>query len=97
MPSIAAAGLAGRVADSADSRRVLVCATPGQVCCCVPLIFTGKAAVMIVLVALLGSGAAFTQATWQALTPRVAGEQHIGTATAPQQTAVNLSTILPRR
>jgi MFS family permease len=94
VPSIAAAGLAGRVADSADSRRVLVTATAAQACCCVPLIFTHQMAAMIILVALLGTGAAFSQATWQALIPRVAGEQHIGTATALQQTAFTLSTIL---
>ncbi len=94
VPSIAAAGLAGRVADSADSRRVLVLATAAQACCCVPLIFTHQVAAMIVLVALLGTGAAFSQATWQALIPRVAGEEHIGAATALQQAAFTLSTIL---
>jgi MFS family permease len=82
------------VADSADSRRVLVTAAAAQACCCVPLIFTHQAAAMIALVALLGTGAAFSQATWQALIPRVAGERHIGTATALQQTAFTLSTIL---
>ena len=82
------------MADSADSRRVLVTATVAQACCCVPLIFTHQAAAMIVLVALLGTGAAFSQATWQALIPRVAGEENIGAATAVQQAAFTFSTIL---
>jgi MFS family permease len=94
VPMIAAAGAAGRVADSADSRRVLVTATVAQACCCVPLIFTRQAAAMIVLVALLGTGAAFSQATWQALIPRVAGEENIGAATAVQQATFTLGMIL---
>src|SRR5579859_130317 len=94
VPMVAAAGPAGRVADSADSRRVLVTATATQACCCVPLILTRQAAAMIVLVALLGTGAAFSQATWQALIPRVAGEENIGAATAAQQATFTLGTIL---
>src|SRR5579859_5875052 len=94
VPMIAAAGPAGRVADSADSRRVLVTATATQACCCVPLILTRQAAAMIVLVALLGTGAAFSQATWQALIPRVAGEENIGAATAAQQATFTLGAIL---
>jgi MFS family permease len=94
VPSIAAAGLAGRVADSADSRRVLVLATAAQAACCVPLIFVHQVPAMIVLVALLGTGAAFSQATWQGLIPRVTGEEHIGAATALQQAAFTLSTIM---
>ena len=94
VPMIAAVRPAGLVADSADSRRVLVAATVAQACCCVPLIFTHQAAAMIALVALLGTGAAFSQATWQALIPRVAGENNIGAATALQQAAFTFSTIL---
>src|SRR5215467_4926918 len=94
VPSIAAAGAAGRVADSVDSRRVLVTAAVAQACCCVPLIFVHQVAAMIVLVAVLGTGAAFSQATWQALIPRAVGEDNIGTATAVQQATLTLATIL---
>ena len=94
VPMIAAARPAGRVADSMDSRRVLVTASVVQACCCVPLIFTRQAVAMIALVALLGTGAAFSQATWQALIPRVAGEENIAAATALQQTAFTCSLIL---
>jgi MFS family permease len=94
VPSIAAAGPAGRVADSVDSRRVLVTAAVAQACCCVPLIFVHQAAAMIVLVAVLATGAAFSQATWQALIPRVVGEGNIGVATAAQQAAFTLATVL---
>jgi MFS family permease len=94
VPMIAAAGPAGRVADSVDSRRVLVTSSVAQACCCVPLIFVHQVAAMIALVALLGTGAAFSQATWQALIPRVAGEENIGAATALQQAAFTFSLIL---
>src|SRR5215472_4781580 len=94
VPMIAVAGPAGRVADSVDSRRVLVIASVAQACCCVPLIFIHQVAAMIVLVALLGIGAAFSQATWQALIPRVAGEENIGAAMALQQTGFTFSLIL---
>ena len=94
VPSIAAAGPAGRIADSVDSRRVLVTAAVAQAACCVPLIFVHQVAAMIVLVALLGIGAAFSQATWQALIPRAVGEDNIGTATAVQQAVFTFATIL---
>jgi MFS family permease len=73
---------------------VLVCATVAQACCCVPLIFTRNAVVMTVLVALLGAGAAVAQATWQALIPRVVGEDHIGAATAAQQSSFTVASIV---
>jgi len=94
VPSIVVAGPAGRLADSADSRHVLVTAAVAQACCCVPLILVHQAAAMIVFVALLGIGAAFSQATWQALIPRAVGEDNIGAATAMQQAAFTLATIL---
>ena len=94
LPMVLLARIAGRVADSADSRRVLVCATVAQACCCVPLIFTREAAAVIVLVALLGAGTAFSQATWQALIPRMVGEDNIGSATAAQQTSFTLASIV---
>src|SRR5215469_6298198 len=94
VPFVLLAGVTGRLVDSADSRHILVAVTVGQVCCCIPLIFTGNAAVMIALVALLGCGAAFTQATWQALTPRVVGEDNIGAAISAQQTSVTLASVL---
>src|SRR5215469_7364464 len=93
VPFVLLARVAGRVADSADSRRVLVCATAAQACCCIPLIFIANAAVITVLVALLGAGAAFSQATWQALIPRVVGEDNIAAATAAQQTTFTVASI----
>ena len=94
VPFVLLARVAGRVADSADSRRVLVCATVAQAACCIPLIFTGNAVVMTTLVALLGAGAAFSQATWQALIPRVVGEDNIAAATAAQQSTFTIATIV---
>ena len=49
---------------------------------------------MTVLVALLGAGAAFSEATWQALIPRVVGEDNIAAATAAQQSVFTIATIV---
>jgi MFS family permease len=94
LPFVLLARVAGRVADTVDSRRVLVCATVAQACCCVPLVFTGNPVVMFVFAGLLGCGAAFAQATWQALVPRIVGEDAIGAAIGAQQTSVNLALVL---
>ena len=94
IPFVLLARVAGRVADSADSRRVLVWTSVAQCCCCIPLIFTTDVVAMIVLVALLGAGAAVAQATWQALTPRVVGEDNIAAATAAQQTSFTVASIV---
>jgi MFS family permease len=94
VPFVLLARVAGRVADSADSRRVLVCATVAQAFCCIPLIFTRDVTAMIVLVALLGTGAAFSQTTWQALIPRVVGEQNIGPAMGVEQTTFTVASIV---
>src|SRR6516165_554767 len=40
VPFVLLARMAGWVADSADSRRVLVWTSVAQCCCCIPLIFT---------------------------------------------------------
>lgn len=94
VPFVLLARVAGRVADSVDSRRVLVCTSLAQACCCLPLVVTGNVAVMAVFAGLLGCAAAFAQATWQALIPRIVGEDAIGAATATQQTSVNLASVL---
>jgi MFS family permease len=93
-PFVLLARVTGRVADSADSRRVLVCASVAQACCCIPLIFISNAVAVTVLVALLGAGAAMSQATWQALTPRVVGENNIGPAMAAQQSTFTIASVL---
>ncbi|HEY3732641.1 MAG TPA: MFS transporter [Streptosporangiaceae bacterium] len=93
LPIVLLYGVAGRVADSADSRHILVTASVAQACCCVPLIFARDVPEMIILVALLGTGGAFAQATWQALMPRLAGEDRIAAAVSAQQSGSSLAAV----
>ncbi|HEY1919207.1 MAG TPA: MFS transporter [Streptosporangiaceae bacterium] len=94
VPFVLLTRLAGRVADTVDSRRVLVTASLAQAFCCVPLIFARQPAELIVLVALIGAGAAFGQPTWQALVPRILGEQHLAAAISAQQTCSSLALVI---
>jgi MFS family permease len=94
VPFVLLTRLAGRVADTVDSRRVLVTASLAQAACCVPLVFARQPAEMIVLVALIGTGAAFGQPTWQALVPRILGEQHLAAAISAQQSCSSLALVL---
>jgi MFS family permease len=75
----------GRLADSQDSRRLLVGAGVVEVACTVPLIVVHSVAAIVVLVAFLGSAASVASATWSALVPRIVGEEQVGRAVSAQQ------------
>jgi MFS family permease len=75
----------GRLVDTHDSRRLLVCAGLIEVACTVPLILVHTVVAIVVLVALLGAAASVTAATWSALVPRIVGEDHVAGAVAAQQ------------
>jgi MFS family permease len=85
IPLLLLARLAGRLADSHDSRRLLVGAGLVEVACTVPLIVVHSVAVIVMLVAVLGAAAAVTAATWSALVPRIVGEDHVAQAVSAQQ------------
>ncbi|MGH7640429.1 MAG: MFS transporter [Candidatus Dormibacteria bacterium] len=90
VPVIVLARLAGRVVDSSGSRRILLIASVAQTAACAPLILTQNFELMLVLVALIAVGSAFTGPTWSALTPAIVGEDQIGRATAASQTVFAL-------
>jgi MFS family permease len=94
VPFVLLTRLAGRVADTVDSRRVLVTASLVQAACCVPLVFARQPAEMIVLVALIGTGAAFGQPTWQALIPRILRERHLAAGISTQQSVSSLALVI---
>jgi MFS family permease len=75
----------GRLADSCDSRRLLVGAGLMEVACTVPLVVVHSVAVIVVLVALLGAAASVAAATWSALVPRITGEDQVARAVSAQQ------------
>jgi len=75
----------GRLVDSHDSRHLLVGAGVLEVACTVPLVFVHSVVVIVVLVAVLGAAASVAAATWSALVPRIAGEDHVAEAVSAQQ------------
>src|SRR5487761_647201 len=80
----------GLLADSYDSRHLLVGAGLLEVACTVPLIFLHSVVVIVVLVALLGAAAAVTASTWSALVPRIVGEDRVAKAVSTQQSLTAL-------
>lgn len=85
VPQLVLARPVGRLADSHDSRRLLVGAGLLQVASTIPLVFVHAVAAVVVLVALLGVGAAVAGSTWSALVPRIVGEDHVAEAVSAQQ------------
>jgi MFS family permease len=75
----------GRLVDSHDSRRLLVCAGIIEVACAVPLILVHSIVVIVLLVAVLGAAASVTATTWSALIPRIVGDYHVAEAVSAQQ------------
>lgn len=76
----------GRLADSHDSRHLLVGAGLLEVACTIPLVFVHSVVIMVVLVALLGVAAAVAASTWSALVPTIVGEHRVAKAVSTQQT-----------
>jgi MFS family permease len=63
VPLLLLSRLVGRLADSYDSRHLLVGAGLLEVACTVPLVFVHSVVVIVVLVGFLGAAAAVTAST----------------------------------
>jgi MFS family permease len=87
MPQLLLARPVGRLVDSHDSRRLLVCGGLVEVAATVPLIVLHSVVAIVLLVAVLGAAAAMTAATWSALIPRMVGEEHLAEAVSAQQSS----------
>lgn len=85
VPLILLAAAVGRLVDAHDSRRLLVGGGLAEAAATIPLIFLHSVFCILLLVALLGSAAAVTGATWSALVPRMVGEDHVAEAVSTQQ------------
>lgn len=85
--------LAGRLADRADSRLLLVATGTGQTLACALLAFTSTPALAIALVALLSCGVAVTQPTLAALLPAMVRPADLARAGGLTQTAISLGTL----
>ncbi|UQU64690.1 MFS transporter [Couchioplanes caeruleus] len=81
------APVAGRIADRADSRTVLVVAGAAQALVCAALAFVSSPGVIIALVAVLACGLAVTQPTLAALLPAMVRREDMPRASGINQTA----------
>ena len=90
IPLLLVARLAGRLADTHDSRRLLVAAGLIETGCTIPLVVVHSVAVIVLLAATLGAAASVSAATWSALIPRIAGADHVAQAVSAQQSLTAL-------
>jgi MFS family permease len=94
LPLALLAPIAGRVADRADSRTVLVVAGLAQAAVCLVLAYTEHPVAIIGMVALLSCGLAVTQPTTAALIPRMVREEDLAKASGLSQTAGTLGMLI---
>ncbi len=85
VPLLLLARPVGLLVDAHDSRRLLIGGGLVEVAATIPLIFLHSIVPIVALVAVLGAAASVTGATWSALVPRVAGEDHMAEAVSAQQ------------
>lgn len=93
LPVVLLAPVVGRVVDSCDSKRLLVCSTLVETACCLPLAVVRSALPLLGCALLLGIAVAFTVPNWQALLPDIVGDENIGRATAASQGIFTASSI----
>ncbi|WP_433299861.1 MFS transporter [Actinoplanes sp. CA-030573] len=87
LPLALLAPIAGRIADRADSRVVLIAAGLAQSLICLALAFVSRPVAIIALVGLLSCGLAITQPTLSALIPRMVRPDDLAKASGLTQTA----------
>jgi MFS family permease len=86
-PMVALGGVAGLLADRFENTRLLALVSAGQAVIAAALAFAGPPALVLPLVALLGSGAAIAAPAEFSLIPAAAGEEHITSANGYVETA----------
>jgi MFS family permease len=94
LPVAVLAPLAGRLADRADSRKLLVAAGLLQAVVAAVLAFTSQPVAMIGLVALLACGLAVTQPTLAALTPAMVRPEDLPRASGLGQVATSIGALV---
>lgn len=87
LPLVVFAPVAGRMVDRYDSRHLLVWSAVAQASACAALAGVHAVPLVLALVATLGMGQAINGATWQALLPRVVGDEQLPTAMSVSQSA----------
>jgi MFS family permease len=86
-PIVGLPGVAGLLADRFENGRLLAIVSGGQTVIAVALAFVGPLALVLPLVALLGSGAAIAAPVEFSLIPAAAGEENVAAANGYVETA----------
>ena len=86
-PIVALGGIAGMLADRFENTRLLATVSAGQTLVAAALAFAGPLALVLPLVALLGSGAAVAAPAEFSLIPAAAGEENVAAANGYVETA----------
>ena len=86
-PIVALGGVAGLLTDRFENTRLLALVSGGQAVIAAALAFAGPPALVLPLVALLGSGAAIAAPAEFSLIPAAGGEEHIAAANGYVETA----------
>ena len=94
VPVVLVSPVAGLLADRWDSRGLLLAATALQVLVCTLLAFSNPVGAVLGLTAVLGAVEAVTAATWQALLPRIVGEDRIAAAIGFSRTITTTASML---
>lgn len=94
VPPIVLARPAGWVADTFDSRRILLTVGSMQVAVCAALAFVTSVYAIVALVALLTVGATLTSPTFSALTPAMVGRDNLAKASGLMQGASTLAGLI---
>lgn len=94
LPGVLFSPFAGLLADRWDSRGLLLAGSLVQFLVCTLLAFSGRVAVVLGLVGVLSAVEAVTSATWQALVPRIVGEDHIAPALGLGRTSTTAASLV---
>ena len=93
LPVALMAAPAGQLVDRLDSRTLLLTVGAAQTALCVALALARGIAATLILLTALGALQAVTQATWQALVPRIVGDENLAAAMGRVQAAQTLAFI----
>jgi MFS family permease len=86
-PIVALGGVAGLLADRVENTRLLALVSAGQAVVAAALAFAGPAVLVLLLVAVLGAGAAIAAPAEFSLVPAAAGEEHTAAANGYVETS----------
>jgi MFS family permease len=86
-PIVLLSGVAGRLVDSVDNRRLIIGSALFQAAACLALAFVDTTGAVLALVAALGVGQAVTGSAWQALLPSLVPPAALARAVSLTQSA----------